>query len=197
MIIAIDWDNILNNFTEKILEVYNAQSGKNIKMKDLTSYDFYDCVAKEDADGIVKLFKNKAIWDSLVPIEGSREGLQKLIEAGHRCYIVTATAPDNFNWKIQWLKKYFPFFNTNNFTTSIGKFGTHTINFAIYLTNENLCNKILNIVNGVTENGVDNSFIFKIQYKNGQYVRKEYKLINYRRSQDVGQLPIITCSFTQ
>lgn len=121
MIIAVDWDNILNNFTEKILEIYNAQSGKNIRIKDLTSYDFYDCLSKEDADGMTKLFKNKAMWDSLIPIEGSREGLQKLIEAGHRCYIVTATAPDNFNWKIQWLKKYFPFFNTNNVVRMMDK----------------------------------------------------------------------------
>ena len=114
MIIACDWDNIINNLTEKIIEIYNAQSGKNIQMSELTSYNFYDCVAKEDADGIVKLFKNKAMWDSLVPIEGSREGLQKLIEAGHRVYMVTATASENFNWKIQFLKKHFPFFNTDN-----------------------------------------------------------------------------------
>lgn len=114
MIIACDWDNIINNLTEKVLEIYNAQSGKNIQMSDLTSYNFYDCLAKEDADGIVKLFKNKIMWDSLIPIEGSRNGLQKLIDAGHRVYIVTATAPENFNWKIQFLRKYFSFFNTDN-----------------------------------------------------------------------------------
>lgn len=105
-----------------------------------------------------------------------------------------------------------PFFNTNNFTTSIGKYGTHTINFSTYLTDDGeieiiengekikkplLCNKILDIVNGIIDNGVDNSFTFKLEYKNGRFVERTYKLINYRRSQDVGQLPIITCSFTQ
>lgn len=114
MIIACDWDNIINNLTEKVLEIYNTQNGKNIQISELTSYNFYDCLAKEDADGIVKLFKNKTMWDSLVPIEGSRDGLQKLIDAGHRVYLVTATAPENFNWKIQFLKKHFPFFNSDN-----------------------------------------------------------------------------------
>lgn len=114
MIIAVDFDNILNNLTEKTLEVYNAQSGKNIKMEDLTSYNFYDCLDKSDADGMIKLFKNKILWDSLTPIEGSREGVQKLLDAGCRVYIVTATAPENFAWKISWLKKYFPFFNADN-----------------------------------------------------------------------------------
>ena len=114
MIIAVDYDNILNNLTEKTLEIHNAQSGKKIQLSDITSYNFYDCLDKEDADGIIKLFKSKTLWDSLTPIDGAREGLRKLVEAGHRVYIVTATAPENFNWKIQFLKKYFPFFNTDN-----------------------------------------------------------------------------------
>lgn len=90
-----------------------------------------------------------------------------------------------------------PFFNTNNFTTSIGKYGTHTINFSTYLTDDVLCNKVLDIVNGLITNGVDNSFVFKIKYKNERFVERTYKLISYIRAQDVGQLPIITCSFTQ
>ena len=62
MICAIDFDNVLNNLAEKTLEIYNKQSGKDIKMTDITAYDFYDCLPKADADGIVKLFKNKSIW---------------------------------------------------------------------------------------------------------------------------------------
>ena len=112
--IAIDFDNVINNLLEKTLEIYNAQSGKNIQTSDITSYNFYECLDKKDAEGIVRLFKNKALWDSLVPIEGARDGLKKLVDAGHKVYIVTATAPENFTWKITWLKKYFPFFNADN-----------------------------------------------------------------------------------
>ena len=114
MIIACDMDSVLNNLTEKMLEIYNAQSGKNIQIEDLTAYNFYDCLRKEDADGLIRSFKNKVLWDSLSPIEGSRVGLQKLLDDGHRVYIVTATAPDNFAWKVNWMRKYFPFFNSDN-----------------------------------------------------------------------------------
>lgn len=114
MIIAVDMDCVLNNLMDKALEIYNAQSGKNIQMSNLTSYNLYDCLSKDDADGIIKLFKKKELWDTLSPIEGSREGLQKLIDAGHKTYIVTATAPENFAWKVNWTKKYFPFFNSDN-----------------------------------------------------------------------------------
>lgn len=114
MIIAVDFDNILNNLTEKTIEFYNSHNGKDIKMSDITSYNFHDCVDKEDADGIIKLFKSKALWDSLSPLAGARESLRKLIDDGHRVYIVTATATENFSWKIQFLKKYFSFFNIDN-----------------------------------------------------------------------------------
>lgn len=114
MIIAVDFDNVLNNLTEKTIELYNSNSGKNIQMSDITSYNFYDCIDKDDADKIIKSFKNKALWDSLTPITGARESLQKLIDAGHKVYIATATAPENFQWKLSWLKKYFSFFNTDN-----------------------------------------------------------------------------------
>ena len=114
MIIAVDYDNILNNLTEKTLELYNSNNNKKIQMSDIASYNFYDCLNKDEADGIIKLFKSKGLWDSLTPIVGAREGLQKLIDAGHRVYIVTATAPENFQWKMQWLKKWFPFFNADN-----------------------------------------------------------------------------------
>ena len=121
MIIAVDLDCILNNLVDKVLEIYNAQSGKDIQMSELTSYDFYDCLNKKDADGIVKLFKSKAMWDSLTPIKGAKEGLQKLINDNHRVYIVTATAPETLSWKITWLKKYFPFFNTENVICMVDK----------------------------------------------------------------------------
>lgn len=114
MIIALDLDNCLNDLTEKTLEFYNSQNDQKIKMPDLTSYNFDDCLNKKDAEGIMKLFKNKVLWDSLKPIAGAREGLQKLLDAGHKVYIVTATAPENFAWKVQWLKKWFPFFNSDN-----------------------------------------------------------------------------------
>lgn len=121
MIIAVDFDNILNNLAEKTVEFYNAHNDKNIQMSDITSYNFYDCFSKEDADGMVKLFKTKALWDLLTPIPGARDGLQKLVDAGHRVYIVTATATENWPWKISWFKKYFPFFNTDNIIRMMDK----------------------------------------------------------------------------
>lgn len=114
MILCFDVDGVLNDLVDKNLELYNSRSGKNIQITDITSYNFYDCLSKEDADGIVSLFKEKSLWDSLKPLEGSQESLKQLIKQGHKIYLATATDPLNFEWKVSWLKQYFPFIPEDN-----------------------------------------------------------------------------------
>ena len=114
MIICVDIDNCLNNLVERTLEVYNSQTGKNIQMSDITTYNFYDCLPKEDADGIIALFKEKELWDSLKPLPYSQEILKKLIKQGHKVLLATATDPINFAWKCDWVSRYFGFIPTDN-----------------------------------------------------------------------------------
>ena len=121
MILCVDCDNVLNNLTEKTLELYNSQSGKNIQMSDIISYNFSECLPQEDADGIVSLFKEKELWDSLEPIKDSRWGIETLMNLGHRVIFATATHECNFEWKCQWLKKYFPIINTDDIVRIIDK----------------------------------------------------------------------------
>lgn len=114
MIIACDIDNILNDLTEKTLEVYNSRSGKNIQLVDIVTYSFCDCLPHKDAEGIVSLFKEKALWDSLRPLPDSQRALKQLIKQGHQIYLATATDPVNFEWKIEWLKQHFSFIPSDN-----------------------------------------------------------------------------------
>jgi 5'(3')-deoxyribonucleotidase len=114
MIIACDIDGVLNNLVEETLNLYNSRSGKNIQVSDITSYNFSDCLPREDAEGIISLFKEKCLWDSLKPVQGSQKILKQLIKKGHQIYLATATNPINFSWKIDWLKRYFPFIPEDN-----------------------------------------------------------------------------------
>ena len=114
MIICFDIDNVMNDLTEKALALYNARANKNIQMSDLTTYNFYDCLSKEDADGIVDLFKDKELWDSLKPLQGAKEGLKHIIKQGHKVFLATATDPINFEWKCSWVNRYFSFIPTDN-----------------------------------------------------------------------------------
>ena len=121
MIIVCDIDCVLNNLIEQALHIYNSRSCKNIRQSDITSYNFFECLSEDDANGIMSLFKEKELWDSLTPIKDSEWGLQTLIHKGHRVCLATATDPTNFQWKIDWLKKYFPFVNADSVIRIVDK----------------------------------------------------------------------------
>lgn len=114
MIICLDIDGILNDLVEKTLALYNSRSGKNIQISDITTYNFFECLSHEDAQGIVSLFKEKSLWDSLKPLPNSQNAIRQLIKKGHQIYLATATDPMNFEWKIEWLKQYFSFIPSDN-----------------------------------------------------------------------------------
>ena len=114
MIIMCDIDGVLNDLVSKSLAIYNSHTGKDIHMSDITTYSFYECLPKEDADGIVSLFEEKSLWASLSPLQGSQRGLKQLIKQSHQIYLATATSPTNFEWKIDWLQHHFPFIPSDN-----------------------------------------------------------------------------------
>ena len=114
MIIMCDIDGILNNLVDKTLELYNTRNGENIQISDITTYDFFDCLSYKDAQGIVSLFKEKSLWDSLRPLVGSQNAIKQLIKKGHQIYLATATDPVNFEWKVEWCKQHFPFISSDN-----------------------------------------------------------------------------------
>lgn len=114
MIIVCDIDNVLNDLTHKTLALYNSRYGKKIQMSDITTYNFFECLPKEDADGIVELFKEKELWDSLEVLPDSQWGIETLVNVGHKVYLATATHECNFEWKCQWINKYFPMINIDN-----------------------------------------------------------------------------------
>ena len=114
MIIMCDIDQVLNDLIPKTLSLYNSRTGKNIQASDITTYNFSECLSQEDANGIVELFKEKELWDSLEPLPNSQWGISTLINMGHKVILATATHECNFEWKCHWLSKYFPMINIDD-----------------------------------------------------------------------------------
>jgi 5'(3')-deoxyribonucleotidase len=114
MIICVDIDQVLNDLIPKTLALYNSRFGKNIQISDITSYDFYECLPKEDAKGIIELFKDKELWNSVEVLPDSRWGIETLINMGHKVIVATATHESNFEWKCRWMTEHFPMINTKD-----------------------------------------------------------------------------------
>lgn len=114
MIIMCDIDGVLNNLTQAAIDIYNEHTGGNLKMDDITSYNFEECLPVDVTSKILGLFKLKEFWSNLYPVEGSQKYLRQLIKNGHQVYLATATDPINFEWKCQWIRQYFNFIPMDN-----------------------------------------------------------------------------------
>ena len=124
MTVVCDVDDVINDLMPKTIELYNARRPSDIQevhMEDMTDYDFFDCLMSEEAVFMLSLFKEKELWESLRPSKGSQKGLKALIDDGHKVYLATATDPDNFAWKCEWIQKFFPFINPRNIIRIIDK----------------------------------------------------------------------------
>ncbi len=92
------------------------------------------------------------------------------------------------------------FYGVTDRTKSRGRVGTLCLNLAMYLTDEELCNKALKIMlqyNSDYPKRSDTSFFFNLIFKNGLKEEKlEFKLANFTMEQKIGELPVCTMTFT-
>ena len=82
MIIMCDIDGVLNNLTQAAIDICNEYMDTNLKMDDITSYNFDECLPTDIADKIIGLFKLKEFWNNLHPIEGSQKYLRQVSAFG-------------------------------------------------------------------------------------------------------------------
>lgn len=90
-------------------------------------------------------------------------------------------------------------YNQDNITKSWARVGTLVLNFSIYLTNDEFCNKILYIISKNKTNapdGIATPFNLKILFKNSIEISQTFKLANATIQQNMGELPVINLTFT-
>lgn len=87
------------------------------------------------------------------------------------------------------------FYNRNNFTQSVGKFGTLSFSIVTYiLSNIEVVNEALRIL--TKQSDIDKKFTISIEFKNGMGVKDTFRLASIDSSQEIGQIPMISLSFT-
>ena len=114
MIIYVDMDQTLNDLVPKTIALYNFNTGKDIQASDIITYYIEDSLPKEDSEGIYALWKTKELWDSLEPLSDAQWGIETLVNTGHKVIIATATYCEQFEWKLEFIKKYFPMIDTKD-----------------------------------------------------------------------------------
>jgi len=107
MIICVDMDNILCNLQETVTKISNDVYGTSYSLNDFTHYDISECLNKNDALNMKKLYVKTGIYDCVNVINGAKNAIQRLKKSGHEIYIVTDSAPSMIEEKVNWIKYNF------------------------------------------------------------------------------------------
>lgn len=116
--ITCDLDNILNDLTVKLLEMYNKDSGDNLTINDITQYKI-DSFTLPDYK-ITDYFQSPALWMRVEPLYQSQQYLH-LLNDDYDLRIVSASHLGDMPVKYRWIKTYFPFLKREQIWTVFNK----------------------------------------------------------------------------
>ena len=109
--IGIDLDDVINNLGEVWVDTYNRMYGDNLKVEDIKTWEIQN-YAKYGMR-VFDALKVPGVCQRLSIQPGARqtiEWMQKFADV----YIVTATYPENFLDKVNWLNEHLPTMNPKN-----------------------------------------------------------------------------------
>ncbi len=91
MIILVDADGVLEDLTEKWVLYLNELYGTNVKYEDIKEWDMTKDFPMLTREQIYETEIEERLYERLEPLPGARECLEKLIDRGHRIFVVTST----------------------------------------------------------------------------------------------------------
>lgn len=111
MIILVDMDDTIEHLLCPWLNWLNKAYDKNVQESDVVSWDMQDAYPDLSVEQIFEPLDVPEFWDTVTPIEGAREALERFLSRGHKIYVVTSTPVGSVRPKMERvLFRYFPFF---------------------------------------------------------------------------------------
>ncbi len=110
MIILVDMDDTIEQLLQAWVRGVNERYGCNATYDDVTSWDVSAAFPGLTREQVYAIPTETGFWAKVEPIPGAAESLQRLMDAGHEIFIVTATPDDQVSEKMNdLLFKWFPF----------------------------------------------------------------------------------------
>lgn len=105
MRIGIDIDGVVSDSYPAWLGELNRHYGKNITvLEDYEMHLVFDVPYDDMNHFFVKNVEH--LFDIPRPMKGAREGLERILQAGHEVVYVTARSQDEEKYTLNWMKKY-------------------------------------------------------------------------------------------
>lgn len=118
--ILFDMDDVVTNFLNHLVKIYNDRKGTKVKISDIKGWNLGDALGQDAYD----IFKEDGFFLQLKSKKKSTSTLKSLIESEkYDIYIVTAcTRPEEFLEKVFWFREVLPSFNTDRIISTKEKY---------------------------------------------------------------------------
>ena len=116
MKIVFDMEDTLVNLLDRWLEYLNSYKNIIHKTRDeIKDWDMKKAYPELTTEQICNPLFLESLWDTVEPVKGAQELIDKLSKDGHTLYIATASHPRTFAMKLEkCLFKHFKQFHTKN-----------------------------------------------------------------------------------
>ncbi len=122
MTILVDMDDTIEQLLKAWVRGVNEKYGRNVAYDDVESWDVSAAFPGLTRAQVYEIPMQPGFWKTVEPVPGAAEALQRLIDAGHQVYIVTATLQESINEKMNdLLFRYFPFLSWNQVIITANK----------------------------------------------------------------------------
>lgn len=95
MTILVDMDDTIEQLLKAWVQGVNRKYGRDAAVEDVTDWDVSKAFPGLSFEQVYAIPMEPGFWNTVEPIPGAAEGLQRLMAAGHQILIVTATVFDS------------------------------------------------------------------------------------------------------
>lgn len=110
--ILIDQDDVLAMFVGGLVERYNERFGTNFTVNDCKEWNLENTFGER----VWEIVNEKGFYRNLKPMPGALEVFERMYKSGrYDMFIVTASEPEAYVEKIQWIQHYMPYFDIDKY----------------------------------------------------------------------------------
>lgn len=113
-IIAVDMDDVIWDLMTSWVNFLNREYGLNVNPDSIRGWSVPEVFPTLTEDQVYAPLSDWTMWADVEPMPGACEYLKKLLDKGYNIYLVTATAPENVEYKFRLIQQHFPFISWNN-----------------------------------------------------------------------------------
>ena len=112
--IGFDVDDVVNNFMNTTLEIYNERNDAQLNLEMFHEYGITSCVERNIAEKIWEIFYEHELWERMCPAPHSASVIKDFVQRGHQVYFVSACDARTHEDKSRWLCANYPFVPIEN-----------------------------------------------------------------------------------